>query len=308
MLCGKNNAMTTVKGISRADFERRVGTEQQCMEYLAQQKWGLGFVCKACGHDRAYKGKKHFHKRCMRCGREESATAHTLFHNVKFGLRKAFGMVYDIMLSKKGANSMWLAERYEVSQNTAWLFRRKLQQYLKSSGRHPLTGKVEVDEFEIGTPKKGKQGRASTDEKVRVVIAVEIREGTVGNAYAKVIDDFSTRSLKTIFDRHIAKDAAVRTDGWSGYAPLKRIYKRLTQEHSCNGANFPQIHIQIRNLKNWLRGVHSYCDKGNFQDYLDEYFYRFNRRGHRISIIDLLFDRLMTTRSATFNEIKAFAT
>lgn len=97
------------------------------MEYLAQENWGLGFVCKVSGHDCAYKGKMHFYKRSLRCVREESATAHTLFHDVKFGLRKALGMVYDIMFSKKEATNMWLAERYEVSQNTAWLFRRKQQ-------------------------------------------------------------------------------------------------------------------------------------------------------------------------------------
>jgi len=300
--------MTTVKGLSRADFEKRFGTEQQCMAYLAEQKWGNGFVCRVCGHDSAYKGKKHFHKRCRNCGREESATAHTLFHKVKFGLHKAFGMVYDIMLSKKGANSMWLGERYEVSQNTAWLFRRKVQQYLRSSGRHPLTGVVQVDEFEIGTPKKGRQGRAATDEKVRVVMAIEVRDGIVGNAYARVIGDFSSKSLKDIFDRHISHDAEVRTDGWRGYSPLRRIYTRLTQEYSDKGANFPEIHIQIRNLKNWLRGVHSYCDHDNVQDYLDEYFYRFNRRAHRTSIIDRLLERLLASKSPTFKEILAFAT
>ncbi|SEO20410.1 hypothetical protein SAMN05216436_1511, partial [bacterium A37T11] len=30
----------------------------------------------------------------------------------KFDIRKAFGMLYDITTSKKGANSIWLAERY----------------------------------------------------------------------------------------------------------------------------------------------------------------------------------------------------
>jgi hypothetical protein len=227
---------------------------------------------------------------------------------VKFGLHKAFGMVYNIMLSKKGANSMWLGERYKVSQNTAWLFRRKVQQYLRSSGRHPLTGVVQVDEFEIGTPKKGRQGRAATDEKVRVVMAIEVRDGIVGNAYARVIGDFSSKSLKDIFDRHISHDAEVRTDGWRGYSPLRRIYTRLTQKYSDKGANFPEIHIQIRNLKNWLRGVHSYCDHDNVQDYLDEYFYRFNRRAQRTSIIDRLLERLLASKSPTFKEILAFAT
>ncbi len=300
--------MKTVRGLSRKDFDNKFGTNEQCLTFLANEKWESGFVCRSCGHQHAYKGKKGLNKRCMQCGKEESPTAHTIFHKLKFDLYKAFGMLYDVLTSKKGANSIWLAERYEVSQNTAWLFRRKLQNYLKSSRKSPLKLAVHVDEFEIGTPKKGKQGRANTDEKARIVIAAEIRDGKVGNAYAQVISDFSSQSLKNIFDLHISKEAHVKTDGWKGYTPLKRIYKKLVQEKSDNGTNFPEIHIQIRNLKNWLRGVHSYCSLDNVQSYLDEYFYRFNRRNFRKSIISNIFDRVLVEKALTYNEIISIAT
>ncbi|MCR6639944.1 MAG: hypothetical protein NVV82_13415 [Sporocytophaga sp.] len=46
---------------------------------------------------------------------------------------------------------------------------------MKSSLEHPLVDEVHVDEFEIGTPKKGEQGRSVSEEKVRVVIAIEHR-------------------------------------------------------------------------------------------------------------------------------------
>jgi len=51
-------------------------------------------------------------------------------------------MAYDIATSKKGANSIWL-------------FRRKVQEAMKSSEQFPLEDEVHVDEFEIGTPQKG---------------------------------------------------------------------------------------------------------------------------------------------------------
>jgi transcription elongation factor Elf1 len=300
--------MKTTKGLSRKSFDQKFGTNEQCMTHLYNTKWSNGFVCKRCGHNESYKGKKQFHKRCKQCGKEESAMAHTIFHKVKFDLYKAFGMLYDVMLSKKGANSIWLAERYEVSQNTAWLFRRKLQDYLKSSGKHPLTETVQVDEFEIGTPKKGQQGRANTKDKVRVVIAIEVKNGKVGNGYAQVIQDFSSKCLKTIFENHIDAKANIKTDGWTGYSPLKRIYKRLVQEKSDNGANFPEIHIQIRNLKNWLRGVHSYSSMENAQQYLDEYFYRFNRRNFRTTIMDKLFDRIISQKARIYKDLINIAT
>lgn len=49
-----------------------------------------------------------------------------------------------------------------------------------SSEQYPLTEQVHVDEFEIGTPQKGEQGRSKSASKVRVVIAIEYREGQAG--------------------------------------------------------------------------------------------------------------------------------
>ena len=301
--------MKTVRGLSRREFEEKYGDNLKCVEFLADKKWGNGFICRKCHHSFSRKGKKSPFKRCLKCGTEESPTAHTLFHKVKFDLYKAFGMIYDIMTSKKGANTIWLSERYEVSQNTAWLFKRKVQSYLKSSKTNLLTGLIHVDEFEIGTPKKGEQGRSKSKKKCRVVIAAEILgDGKVGNAYAQVISDFSTKSLKKIFENHIDLKANIVTDGWSSYKPLKRIYKRLTQELSENGTNFPEIHIQIRNFKNWLRGMHSFCSAETLQDYIDEYFYRFNRRNHRTTITAKVLDRFLMVKSPTFKEFTKFAT
>ncbi|MFT4900025.1 MAG: hypothetical protein ACI9U0_001826 [Flavobacteriales bacterium] len=59
-------------------------------------------------------------------------------------------------------------------QMIAWLFRRKVQQAMKSSEEFPLKDEVHVDEFEIGTPQKGEQGRSASEKKVRVMIALAI--------------------------------------------------------------------------------------------------------------------------------------
>ena len=58
---------------------------------------------------------------------------------------------------------------------TAWLFRRKVQEVMKSSGKNPLTKTVHVDEFEIGTSQKGEPGRSKSESKTRIVLVVEVR-------------------------------------------------------------------------------------------------------------------------------------
>ncbi len=73
---------------------------------------------------------------------------------------------------------------------------------------------------------------------MRVVIAFEERDGKSGRGYAKVIGDYSSESLKSLFDTHIKEDANVLADGWSGYKPLKQEYPNLKQTLSEKGKNF----------------------------------------------------------------------
>ena len=300
--------MKILKSLSRKEFRSQFGTPDLCLSFLSDQKWGDEFMCIKCKNVKFSKGKKAYNRRCSRCGYDESPTANTLFHKVKFGITDAFEMCYDIVTSKKGANSIWLAERHGVKQMTAWLFRRKVQEVMKSSEENPLTKTVHVDEFEIGTSQKGEPGRSISESKIRIVLAVEVRGNKPGRAYAKVIEDFSCKSLTPIFETHINPSAYIVTDKWSGYKPLKSKFPRLTSQLSDNGNNFKVLHFQIRNFKNWLRGVHSYCSKKHINQYINEYFYRFNRLNFRETVLEKLLIRMCNTQPITYKSIKYNAT
>ncbi|MFT6369247.1 MAG: putative transposase YbfD/YdcC [Maribacter sp.] len=94
---------------------------------------------------------------------------------------------------------------------------------------------------------------------------------------AKVIEDYSAKSLRPIFDMHISTQAHILANRWTGSKPLAQDYLNLKQTLSEKCRNFPLLHNQIRNFKNWLRDVHSYCDAENMANYINEYFFRFNR-------------------------------
>ena len=96
-------------------------------------RWWLWFECIKCKNNKYSKGKKVFNKRCSRCGYDESPTANTLFHKVKFEISEAYDVVYDMSKIKKGSNNIWLAGRHGIKQITAWLIRHKIQESMKSS-------------------------------------------------------------------------------------------------------------------------------------------------------------------------------
>lgn len=274
-------------------FYKRFDSDDSCYSYLSEIKWsGNSYVCKKCGNTHYCKGRSPYSRRCTRCKYDESVTSGTMFDKCKFPLLLAFHIAFKICTKKKGMSSLELSEEYGLRQKTCWEFKWKIQQTMKSSGKHPLTGEVHVDEFYVGGEEEGLIGRNTKGKKKLVIVALEIVKGGVGRAYAQVIDDASATSFRPFFEKYISKDATIVTDEWNGYKPLMRDYN-IEQRRSDDGKAFPQMHIHIMNIKGWLRGIHHHCSKERMQGYLDEYHFRFNRRVHMDTIFDVLTRRMV---------------
>lgn len=281
------------KGISNEKFDKYFKDEEDCLQYLSALKWKAGYKCKKCGCEKWWIGRKWYYRRCQQCGYDESATAGTLFHKLKFSMLKAFKICFELSVRKKGMSSCELSRAFDLQQKTAWYFKRKVQQAMKSSEKYPIVGSLEVDEFVVGGKEQGNQGRAKGSRKL-IIVGLEKVNGKknrkMGRAYAKCIEGYSAEDFKAFFESHVAIEAHVVTDKWTGYSPLKSTYKRLEQIKSGGGKNFPQLHTHIMRFKSWLRGIHHHCSGTHIQGYLDEFHFRFNRR----SFLDTILDKLLT--------------
>lgn len=295
------------EGISIKNFRDKFPTEEACLAYLVEFKWSEGYKCTKCGHDQFYKGKKWHYHRCRKCYYDESATAGTIFHKCKLGLLRAFELAFRISVRKKGMSTTELAKELGCQQKSAWLWKAKYQEAMKSSEQQELIGDVEVDEFMVGGFEEGAPGRTH-GEKELVVLAIERvkdKNGneTIGRAYARVIDDASAESLKEIFTKHIGTEAKVTTDCWNGYLPLAKDWT-ITRKPSKNGANFKLLHTHIMNVKGWLRGIHHKCNPERLQSYLNEYHFRFNRRGFMKSIYHKLIERCILEKPIPYGKLR----
>jgi hypothetical protein len=217
-----------------------------------------------------------------------------MFHKLKVPLLKAFGMAFRLSVRKKGMSTVELSREYSINQKSSWLFKRKTQEAMRSSGEHLLDTKVEVDEILIGGPEKNKRGRNKGDKKLVVIAVEKVKGNKIGRAYAEVIQQASGDCFKPFFERYIDKDnAQVITDCWKGYLPLESEFE-IRQKPSNGGKGFPGLHIVIMNLKGWLRGIHHHCSERFTNGYLNEFFFRFNRRNFLPSIWHKLIERFIT--------------
>ncbi|MCY4561194.1 MAG: IS1595 family transposase, partial [Flavobacteriaceae bacterium] len=103
--------MNIFKGQNLLEFTARFQTDLDCKKYLSEIKWKKGFKCVKCGH-KACQVRKDFSRTCNICSHTESATANTLFHKVKFGVRKAFFICFEMSTTTKSLSARYTAVRY----------------------------------------------------------------------------------------------------------------------------------------------------------------------------------------------------
>lgn len=284
--------MDLFQGQDLLEFAERFKTEEDCIEYLAHFKWKDGYTCVKCGHTGSQTRKDHS-RTCNKCSHTESATANTLFHKVKFGVRKAFFICFEMSTTTKSLSASYVSERFSITEKTARLFMHKVREAMKSSGKYPIKGKVHVDEFVIGGKEEGKVGRSYDSKKKKVVCAVELTdEGKVKRMYALGIDSYSSKELKKLFEKHISGEAEVTTDLWKGYRPLMTEYN-IVQVESNGGLSFKALHTMIHQVKSWIRTTYSWVSEFNINRYLDEFCFRINRSQMKGNVFNNIIGRMV---------------
>src|SRR5690349_4612598 len=114
---------------SLPEFERRFPDEAACAEWLLEHRWGRGFACPGCGHDRFWRlGRKVLTLQCRACRRETSVTAGTVMHRSHLPLKVWFTAAWLVATHRNGmsARQLWL-QLGLGGYKSAWLLLRKLR-------------------------------------------------------------------------------------------------------------------------------------------------------------------------------------
>ena len=241
-------------GNNTIEFSKQFSNPEACYKYLDNCKWAEGYTCCKCANNNYCIGHKPYNRRCTRCKYDQSPTAGTLFDKLKFPIEKAFFIVFLVVTGKKAISSYELSRRLSLRQRTCYNFKGKIMKAMKEDDPPLLKGQVEVDEFVVGGPEAGKQGR-SKGQKREVVLAIKTSAYGIDRAYGQVIDGSGAKELRPFFEGYINSQAVIKTDGWRGYRPLKASYPFLKQYPSNQGKAVKLIHRYIMKFKACLRGI-----------------------------------------------------
>lgn len=140
----------TSKKLSDTQIKEILNDNDKCLQLLSELKWANGFICRKCGNNNYCNGKTAYSRKCTRCKNEESATANTLFHNIKFPLTKAFFIVYVVFFKEKDISSYDLAKKLDIRQITCWNFMHKVENKIVRISSVTTTGKITIHELLVG--------------------------------------------------------------------------------------------------------------------------------------------------------------
>jgi hypothetical protein len=129
-------ARVLMKDVNFEEFSNIFPDKETCLSYLVNLKWSKGYVCKKCGNTKWCDGKEEHYRRCTKCRYDESPTAYTIFHKLKFPINKAFYMLFLVYANKDKITSLELSHILSLRQSTCWTFNKKVLDVLMKRKKH----------------------------------------------------------------------------------------------------------------------------------------------------------------------------
>ncbi len=284
-------------------IQRRFHTELACRKHLESQRWPKGFRCPVCGHDKVGRIQTRSLYRCLRCRKQISLTAGTIFHKTRVPLKKWFWLILMMSQNKHGVSILEAQRLLGIgSYETVWSMSHKIRTAMAHRDRrYKLAGLTELDESFFGGYQKVKRP-------VFVAVSTSHRGGP---AFAKMqaVPCADLVRARQVAREGIDSSATLRTDG-------RRTYLALTEEGYTHqpevigedrkraGEVLRWMHILASNAKRFMQGTHHREAPKHLQRFLDEFTYRFNRRWFKGQLFDRLLTACTSSPSVSFGELR----
>ena len=246
-------------------LRRDFGTDRQCLDFIFHTKYpDLKGYYPIQGR-KAYVNSK---------GHQIYPLKGTIFERSSTDLTLWFHALFLFSVSKNGVSAAELSRQLGVTYKCAHRMGMKIRSAMKEEGL--LFGVVEVDETYYGGVHKQKEKFS----KKKAVLGMVERGGRVR---MKVIPHRGTEILLPALQANIAQGTMLMTDEFRVYDKTPRIgYQRRSVKHGKGHYVRGEVHTNAiegawGHLKPSLQGTYRHVH--HLQSYLDEWCFRYNRRG-----------------------------
>ncbi len=307
------------------NFIEQFPDETSCKLKFKEMRDTVGVTCRHCGSKDHYWQQSIWMYECKKCRTRTTLRSGTVLQASKLPFRYWFIAMHLITSTKKSISALELQRQLgHKFYEPIWFMMQKIRKTMGIKDKeYQLDKIVELDEgfFEsVDTetpkedkPKKLKRGRGSEKQTKVIVMASTVHTLKAPQAYRKqtkfryvkmiVVDNLKAETIEDQVKKSIKYFTLVKTDNYKSYNNIKDliwVHQAETVKPKDAPKVLPWVHTMISNAKRSLSGIHHMVSKKYYQDYLDEFCYKVNRRYFG----EKLFDRLLIA-CASYN-YKAF--
>ena len=286
--------MAKATPISFKEFRTKFATEEDCRNYLFEERFPEGFVCPKCGGSEYYYLKKRRVCQCKSCRRQTSVTAGTVMHRTHLPLTVWFWAIYLCATDKRGISAKGLARQLELSYESAWYLLVRIRSAMQDRDQnYMLEGLVEMDEAYLGASKRGRKRGRGTERKKMAVAVSKTENDCPLFLRLQMISDVTTASLQAVINESVKTGSTIECDGYKSYPGLENVF---VDASAYETGDLKWVHVAIGNFKAFLLGTyHGSC--GDYQPYLNEFCFRYNRRFKPAQLFTRLSRAVATSRA-----------
>ena len=258
------------------------GTEDKCIEALAELGWPDGVTCPKCESTEIGQIKTRKLFQCNACEYQFSVRVGTVLQDSKLPLWKWFLATFLLIQAKKGMSAARLSRLIGVTPKTGWYLSHRIRAAMTDDGSL-LNDTVEMDETFVGGAVSGR-GRGYKGNKALVLGAVE-RGGQVrikvgrsrdGAAFGNFIREHVEDSVKFVY-----------TDDFSAYKTVPELRDEDTRHATVNHSKYEWVRGEVHTntiesvwslLKRSIIGSYHHVPIKHLPAYIDELEWRYNNR------------------------------
>jgi transposase-like protein len=290
-------------------------TEDAALDYLVAQRWPKGVRCLGCDCAKVYRidttgktGRPYRKYECSECGLHFSATTGTLFHDSHLPLQKWFMAMALMAEAKKGISANQVARHLGVQYKTAWHLCHRIRKAMQELNTTPLGGQgqiVEIDEAFLGGRKLRKGVKAGKDAKISVLGMVE----RGGRVHMQRSENCKAEAIRPVLAANLSPNAReVVTDSAAVYTHLLPAETHTETSHKDELREFGELSTKTIEgafslFKRGVIGSYHHLSKDHLDSYLQEFCWRYNRRGLQPSMFQTLTRELVTKTPLTYREL-----